>query len=582
MTFDKSKTNIDEILDKIEEKGYKAFILDENESLAKEDSLTDKESIATKEKKGSIVTKEFIAKGTTCNSCSEIIKRQAMKVEGVKDVDFNFATEKGSVTFDEKKTSMHEIFAKIDKKGYQCSVLDESYQEKKTSKTNKVLGWSFGILGIVIIGYFILKFAGNIQLPQISSGMGYGLLFLVGLLTGFHCIAMSGGFVVSYTAKDAQEGRKSHKSHLMYGLGKTISYTIIGAIFGLVGSIIAFTPTLRGVVGMLSGLFLVLFGLKMLNIFPFLRKIQIRTPKFLNRFVGKESAKTSRPLIIGLLNGLMIACGPLQAIYIMAAGTGSMIEGAKILFIFALGTLPVMLGFGYLASFISSKMTQKILKASGVIVVILGLILLNHGLVLTGSGADFNSIISSVKLGGTPSLASNAITNGANVAQNNGNGNGNALQPSTQLQPSAQPQPNNGAAVLKDGYQEIRMTVDKSGFTPNKFVLKKGVPVHWIINGKELTSCNRAIQVPAYGLQFDVKQGEQTIEFTPKDSGTIRWSCWMGMIQGTFIVQDNIDLTNTTAVQKELATAQAPAAAAGTCGMGGGGSGGGCGCGMMG
>jgi sulfite exporter TauE/SafE/copper chaperone CopZ len=543
VTFDSSKTGIDQILDKIEEKGFKGFILDNSDSETPE--------IVEPIKKGNLVTKAFSAKGTTCNSCAEIIKRQALKVDGVKDADFDYSTEKGSVTFDEKKTSIQEIFAKIDKKGYVCSVLDQSIPEKKAKKS---LGWILGLLGIIIIGYFALRLVDGISLPQISAGMGYGLLFLVGLLTGFHCIAMCGGFVVSYTAKDAQEGRKSHKSHLIYGLGKTISYTIIGAIFGLIGSIIAFTPTLRGVAGVLSGLFLVLFGLKMLNIFPALRKIQFRTPRFIARFVGKESAKNSRPLVIGLLNGLMIACGPLQAIYIMAAGTGSVLEGAKLLLVFALGTLPVMLGFGFFASFISSKMTQKILRASGVIVIILGLLLMNNGLVLTGSGVDFKSLVSSVGLAAaSPQISSspgNAITSGSG------------------------PGPADGSAVLKDDYQEIRMTVDSRGFTPNKFVLKKGVPVHWIIDGKQLTNCNRAIQVPAYGLKFDVKQGEQTIEFTPAEVGTIRWSCWMGMIQGTFIVEDNIDLNNTAAVQQELNSV-----ATTTGGGCGGGSGGGCGCG---
>jgi len=560
VTFDESKTDIDEILFKIEEKGYKAFILDEIDS--------DKNKAAKETKERNIVTKEFSAKGTTCNSCAEIIKRQALKVEGVKQADFDYATEKGSVTFDEKKTSLKNIFASIEKKGYECSDhdLEELIPEKNTNKnkTSKALGWIFGLLGVIIVAYFGFRLVEGIQLPAISANMGYGLLFLVGLLTGFHCIAMCGGFVVSYTAKDAQEGRKSYKSHLMYGLGKTVSYTIIGAIFGLVGSIIAFTPTLRGVAGILSGLFLVLFGLKMLNLFPFLRKIQFRTPRFLGKIVGKESSKkNATPLVIGLLNGLMIACGPLQAIYIMAAGTGSMIEGAKLLLVFALGTLPVMLGFGYFASFISSKMTQKILKASGVIVIILGLMLLNNGLVLSGTGLDFKSLVSSANVLGGPPKTGSSSSSGTTINSGAGSVTANA---------------NDGSAVLKDGYQEIRMTVDSRGFTPSKFVLKKGVPVHWIIDGKQLNSCNRAIQVPAYGLKFDVKQGEQTIQFTPDQAGTIRWSCWMGMIQGTFIVKDDIDLANAAAVQQELNTV--PAAPAGTCGMGGGGSGGGgCGCG---
>jgi plastocyanin domain-containing protein len=84
------------------------------------------------------------------------------------------------------------------------------------------------------------------------------------------------------------------------------------------------------------------------------------------------------------------------------------------------------------------------------------------------------------------------------------------------------------------------MDVTSSGWSPNSFVLKKGVPVKWIINGKQLNGCNNAITVPAYNLSFNIKSGEQTIEFTPTQTGVVQWSCWMGMIQGTFVVRDDV------------------------------------------
>jgi len=483
------------------------------------------------------------ADGMTCNSCEKIIRKQALGIDGVKKCEIDYATQEGIITFDSEKTNIDDILDKIEEKGYECSILDDSVkvvdspkmpnQKNSSGVLNKKTALVFAVFGILIAGFFFLELTGAIPYPQITSNMSYTLLFILGLFTGFHCIAMCGGFVVSYTAKNAQAGASSNISHLQYGLGKTISYTLIGAVFGLFGSIVAFTPLMRGVAGILAGLFLLLFGLKMLNIIPALRKIQFKTPKFIDKFVHKESEKDLSPLKIGLLNGLMIACGPLLAVYIMAAGTGSMIEGAKILFVFALGTLPVMLGFGYFTSFISSKMTQKILKFSGVFVIILGILMLNNGLALTGTGYDFNSILGIGSIGGN-------INSG-------------------------------GAPIIKNGYQEIRMDVLRSGWSPNKFVLKTGVPVKWIINGKELTGCNNAIQVPKLGLKFDIKQGEQVIEFTPTEAGTIPWSCWMGMLQGTFIVKDNIDLSNNADVQIALNNAQVPAG--GSCGGGGG-----CGC----
>ncbi|MBN1175762.1 sulfite exporter TauE/SafE family protein [Candidatus Woesearchaeota archaeon] len=486
-------------------------------------------------------TEKFIAKGTTCESCATIIKRQAEKVEGVEKVNFSYETEEGEVTYDPSKTDIDEILFKIEEKGYECLILDDSPAPKTSkkykteNKTTEITGWIVGAIGIGVLAYFLFQMVEGIQLPQLTQGMSYGLILVGGLLTGFHCVAMCGGFVVSYCAKDAKEGRKSHKSHFMYGFGKTISYTIIGAMFGLLGSFIAFTPQIRGIAGLLAGLFLIIFGLKMLNVFPKLRRFGLHTPKGVTKFVAKEQKNTKSPLVIGLLNGLMIACGPLQAIYIMAAGTGSMIEGAKILFLFGLGTLPVLLGFGFITSLVSRRATTKILKASAFVVILLGLIMVNRGLALSGSGLDTNTLTAKVT---ATSMASDEIVK------------------------------------MEGEYQVIEMNVTRYGWEPDKFVLQKDVPVKWKINGLEVTGCNNAIQVPEYNLKFDIKKGMQTIEFTPTKEGVVPWSCWMGMIPGTFIVKEDLGSVSAKEIQQEIA---AIPQASGGCGCGGGSAGGTCG-----
>jgi plastocyanin domain-containing protein len=92
-------------------------------------------------------------------------------------------------------------------------------------------------------------------------------------------------------------------------------------------------------------------------------------------------------------------------------------------------------------------------------------------------------------------------------------------------------------STFEAGYQIIRMDVVASGWKPASFSLKQGIPVKWIINGKELTNCNNAIDVPSLSLHFQIHKGEQTIEFIPDRPGVIAWSCWMGMINGSFIVE---------------------------------------------
>ncbi|MGR8952301.1 MAG: urease accessory protein UreH domain-containing protein [Gammaproteobacteria bacterium] len=363
----------------------------------------------------------------------------------------------------------------------------------------KITAVTLALLGIGFILWLDSWFMDHAEMPKFGRDISYGLLLLIGFLTSFHCVGMCGPLILGYTAKTAAQGHKSYGAHFLYGIGKTLSYTTIGGLFGAVGAVVAFTPFTQGIVGIAAGIFLILFGLHMLEIFPALSHFQIKAPGFWMRFVGKEYRKHSNPFIIGLLNGLMIICGPLQAIYVMAAGTGSWSEGARILFFFGVGTLPMLMGFGFLTSLLSANLTPKILKASGVIVIVLGAIMLNRGLAVTGTGVDFNTLV-------------------ARAAQ--------------QLAPVAAEAPSSATE------QTITMDVLNTGFSPNRFTLRKGIPVKWVINGEELNECNKEIIVPQYDLKIKLKPGKQVIEFTPPEAGVVPWSCWMGMMPGTFIVVD--------------------------------------------
>ena len=118
------------------------------------------------------------------------------------------------------------------------------------------------------------------------------------------------------------------------------------------------------------------------------------------------------------------------------------------------------------------------------------------------------------------------------------------------------------SSILVNGVQEINMQVDASGYSPNSFVLKKGVPVKWNLQVTQLTGCNNPIIVPEYNINVKLKQGLNVIEFTPDKTGTIGFSCWMGMIRGTFIVTETGE-----ASQQEVAAATP--AEGGSCGCGG-------------
>ncbi|CAG7857477.1 hypothetical protein MCAMS1_02314 [biofilm metagenome] len=447
-----------------------------------------------------------------CAGCESVIENGVKQLPGIIEVKADYTGDKAIVRYDDEFTSMGNIITCIESHGYQADVETLSGEQNATdSKSTRIIqnkpNWrrvfkksAAVILALIGIGFILWLdswFMDHTDTPKLGRDISYGLLILIGFLTSFHCVGMCGPLILGYTAKSATKGYKSYGAHFLYGIGKTISYTLIGALFGAFGAVVAFTPYTQGAVGIAAGVFLTLYGLHMLEVFPALSHFQFKIPMFVRRFVGKEYGRHSNPFTIGLLNGLMIICGPLQAMYVMAAGTGNWVDGAVILFFFGIGTLPLLMGFGFLTSLLSANLAPKLLKASGFIVMILGAIMLNRGLAVTGSGIDFYTLVARVSHQLSP---------------------GEAESPSCDIE------------------QTIRMDVLKTGFSPNKFTLRKGIPVKWVINGKELNECNKAIVVPQFNLKFDIKQGTQTIEFTPLETGVIPWSCWMGMIPGTFIV----------------------------------------------
>lgn len=451
--------------------------------------------------------------GMHCAGCESVIENAILLLPGIIEVHADYVGDIVKVQYDDQLTSLESIVASVENAGYETEFKTAFEAVKPTLAVSgkpsgnknflaaliKLAAVLLALTGIGLILWLDTWFMNHADMPKLGRDISYGLLFLIGFLTSFHCVGMCGPLILGYTAKNATNGHRSHLPHLLYGIGKTFSYTFIGALFGAFGSIVAFTPYTQGAVGIAAGGFLILYGLHMLEAFSVLRHFQLKTPEFWVRLVGKEYRKHSNPFIIGLLNGLMIICGPLQAMYIMAAGTGSWVDGGTILFFFGLGTLPLLMGFGMLTSLLSANLTPKLLKASGYIVMALGAVMLNRGLSVTGTGADFNTMVAKV---------------------------------------SQQLSPQTAAPASNPHLQVINMDVLRSGFSPNKFTLRKGVPVHWVINGKELNECNKAIEVPQYNLKFDLHTGEQTVEFTPTETGVVPWSCWMGMIPGTFVVVD--------------------------------------------
>ena len=461
-------------------------------------------------------TKKIRIGGMTCISCQNKIEKKLRNTAGIEKAEVSYSTGTAAITFDTDIISYKSIVGIIEGLDYQ--VLTE--HEQKGPDTSRAIG----ILLIIVSLYMLIQQFGllNLLVPSqlADEKMGYGMLFVIGLVTSVHCVAMCGGINLSQCIPHSGEGgpEKSRFSTFrptfLYNLGRVISYTAVGFLVGALGSVVTFSNTLQGVLKLLAGIFMVIMGINMLGIFPWLRRLNPRMPQIFARKIDKEKSKNDSPLIVGLLNGLM-PCGPLQAMQIYALSTGNPFSGALSMFLFSLGTVPLMFGLGALSSALGKKFTGKVMTVGAVLVVVLGMSMFSQGLNLSGFQA--------------PDLFSS--------------GGGSAY--------AAGEQEKKADTKIEDGVQIINSTLSPGRY-PNISV-QKGIPVKWIIDAPKgsINGCNNRIIIRDLGIEYSFKTGENVIEFTPEKTGKISYSCWMGMIRGSIYVTEEGDTGNSAGSDEE-------------------------------
>lgn len=432
----------------------------------------------------------------TCTSCESRVEKSIKQLKGIVYVKASYSGQSAVVEYDDNQCNLPEIKAAVKNAGYSLQ-----------SPTDfKFIGILIIVAAIVLLG---MKTSGFDMESKLNNA-SYAVLFLVGVLTSIHCVGMCGGIMLSQSlTKESKNKFEAMEPALLYNLGRVVSYTILGGVIGALGSVFSLSITTKSSLQIFTGAFMIIMGLNMTGFSAF-RKLNIKMP--FSAYKVKSKPKT--PFLVGLLNGLM-PCGPLQTMQLFALGTGSAMKGALSMFMFSIGTVPLMLTFGAVSGLLSKGYTKKILKFSGVLIIVLGLIMGNRGFALAG-------------------ININPLTALADISKKLSNENSNNASNSS-----------GSKAILKDGVQILNMTADNRGYTPNILYVQKGVPVKWVIDGKQINSCNNAIVAQSLKIQKKLKSGENIIEFTP-DNKDINFSCWMGMIRGVIKVVDNLDAVDSS------------------------------------
>ena len=420
----------------------------------------------------------FYIGGMTCSGCERRVEHVVSRLNGVRSVRADHQKGQLDVLFTAPCTP-EKISGVVEKAGYAVT-------DKPRNRADALY-----VLIILLGLYVIARQLGWTEVfrafPTVSGQqMGYLTLFLTGLLTSVHCIAMCGGLNLAQSV--GTENAHPVWGSLLYNLGRLTSYTLIGGILGFIGEKAAITLHVRGVIGLGAGILMLLMAISMLTGFSLPRSFRLKLPKGLMKRLN--AFKKYGPFAIGLVNGLM-PCGPLQSMQLYAIASGSFLFGAASMFFFCLGTIPLVLLFGATAGILKTTWRQRMLQLGSAMLLLIGLSSIQNNLALTGVTLPWAK---------TSSL-SDVIT-----------------------------------STIDGGIQRVTTTLHVNGY--DDIQVTAGIPVIWtiIVDEESLNGCNNEIFLPAFDQQVKLEAGTTTIGFMPEEPGVYPYTCWMGMLQNTITV----------------------------------------------
>ena len=220
----------------------------------------------------------------------------------------------------------------------------------------------------------------------------WGVL-VASLLGSVHCAAMCGAFACMAggparhpDAREARGGPAFTPSRLStafaYNVGRLTSYVSLGLLAGLFGGRLDRAGARIGLThfaAVIAGLLMVAWALGTIAAQVGVRVPVTLAPEWARRTLGsilvaaRDRSQLQRSFLIGLVTTLL-PCGWLYTFVVVAAGTGSALVGANVMFVFWMGTLPMLVAIAATSARVLAPVARRLPIATATIVLVLGVL----------------------------------------------------------------------------------------------------------------------------------------------------------------------------------------------------------------
>jgi uncharacterized protein len=280
--------------------------------------------------------------------------------------------------------------------------------------------------------------------------------------------------------------------------GKLISHTLLGALLGVLGSVVELSVGVRTWLQIGAGLMIIVFALAQLGV-PGFRRIVIEPPLSWMKLV-RSSARSQAavaPALLGFAT-VLIPCGVTLSVEALALTSGSAVMGAATMAVFVIGTSPLFALLGYAARKAATAWRGRLSLVTGLIVLALGLYTLNGGLELAGSPIAASRIAQAMW---TEAPADTSVVS------------------------------------VVDGKQTVTITARTGAYSPDSVKVKSGMPTTLVVRSVGAQGCVRSFVIPDRDVsQVLPTKGDTTIDLGVLQPGTLPFACGMGMYTGTITI----------------------------------------------
>ena len=313
---------------------------------------------------------EFFVEGMHCAACELFVESKIKSIDGVNNVRAKLDGQ--SLTLESAEELNADDLTKL--------VAEGGYRVIHQKIKHEIAWADFQIalpLALFLVLLFVLlEKAGIVTLVSSNGGkLSYVAIFIIGIIASLStCMAVVGGVVLTMAATYSRVKAK-FLPHVMFHASRLISFFVLGGVIGFIGSNLKLNTLTNLILEIIIAFVMLILAIVLLDILPFARKLQPHTPKFISHKILNLQNVTHilGPILLGALT-FVLPCGFTQSMQIYALGTGSYIDGALTMLVFALGTFPALAGISLLSNkFAQSKYKGIFFKTAAIVIIFLSL-----------------------------------------------------------------------------------------------------------------------------------------------------------------------------------------------------------------